>query len=110
MKNKNVVLEYAMSCREETGSYVPVVDRELCDGNGACVDVCPSGVFDLHAIDLQLQALRLPRRFKAPFEALKQSFASRADRCRECGLCVKHCPAGAIGLVRLGPEWGRPLI
>jgi ferredoxin len=32
----------------------------------------------------------------------RQAFAVRESACEACGLCVKHCPEGAIELVRRG--------
>jgi NAD-dependent dihydropyrimidine dehydrogenase PreA subunit len=52
-------------------------DAELCAGCGACVDVCPHGVF---ALDGRVAAV------------------VRADDCMECGACQVNCPAGAIAV------------
>jgi len=51
------------------------LDVAACVGCGACVDVCPHGVF-----------------------ALRDSKAEIRERslCMECGACARNCPADAI--------------
>ncbi len=52
------------------------IDRALCIGCGACVDVCPFG------------ALRLD----------EQEIATVNDNCTACGACVEECPTEALSL------------
>lgn len=56
------------------------LDSAACVGCGACVDVCPHGVFRM--------------------ENGKASVVRRPG-CMECGACALNCPASAIG-VRTG--------
>jgi ferredoxin len=66
--------------------YVSEVDPALCEGCGACVDVCP-------------------------FEALLlESGVARvdADGCMGCGVCAAQCVPGALSL-RRDVEKGEPL-
>lgn len=53
------------------------IDRILCDGCGACVDICPTNAIVLSA-------------GKA---SIKQEF------CKECRVCMNACPQGAIRAV-----------
>jgi len=55
----------------------PKVDHEKCIGCGACVSVCPVGVFELKE---------------------GKSHVASPDRCTECEQCVKNCPMNAITL------------
>jgi NAD-dependent dihydropyrimidine dehydrogenase PreA subunit len=52
-------------------------DAEACVGCGACVEVCPHGVF---AMDVK-----------------KATIAYRTS-CMECGACAKNCPAKALSV------------
>ena len=56
------------------------LDAGLCNGCGACVEVCPHAVFAVTAGTAQL--------------------ANRGG-CMECGACARNCAAGAIR-VRVG--------
>lgn len=53
------------------------LDAAACTGCGACIDVCPHGVFRL--------------------EGGKAVVAGR-DYCMECGACARNCPAGALSV------------
>ena len=53
-----------------------IVDREKCDGCGACVESCP------------MDALRM--KDETPF--------LKYDECWYCGACVEDCPRRAIRL------------
>jgi ferredoxin len=61
------------------------VDAEACRGDGICVEVCPSGVFEL--VDKQARVVE-----------------SRAKACIACGQCIAACPLDAIRLSDLSPE------
>ena len=50
-------------------------DRSLCVGCGLCADVCPHGVFEMHAGLAEVVA---------------------GDACMECGACQVNCLAAAI--------------
>jgi NAD-dependent dihydropyrimidine dehydrogenase PreA subunit len=52
-----------------------IVNKEACDGDGVCVDVCPVDVFDL--VD-------------------DKAVPTRADDCILCMACVSACPTLAI--------------
>lgn len=51
------------------------VDKEKCDGDGVCVDICPMNVYDL---------------------VNDKSEPTRADDCILCMACVNACPTQAI--------------
>ena len=56
------------------------LDAEKCVGCGACVDVCPHGVFVLNG---------------------KRARIDDRDACMECGACARNCSVEAIS-VRAG--------
>jgi NAD-dependent dihydropyrimidine dehydrogenase PreA subunit len=51
------------------------VDKNLCDGCGVCVDICPMNVYDM--VD-------------------DKSEPTRSDDCILCMACVNACPNAAI--------------
>lgn len=56
----------------------PKVDEKKCIGCGACVSVCPQGVFEMKGA---------------------KSKVIKPENCVECMACVENCPASAIKLV-----------
>jgi NAD-dependent dihydropyrimidine dehydrogenase PreA subunit/nitroreductase len=54
-----------------------IVDREICNGDGLCVEVCPQGALEL-------------------VDEIATTVESRADFCIDCGQCVAVCPTEAI--------------
>jgi NAD-dependent dihydropyrimidine dehydrogenase PreA subunit len=78
----------------------PVIDRRRCEGKEDCVRVCPFGVFEIQTLNAeQKHALPLfPYRLKAWAHGYRQAFATKADACEGCGLCVTACPEKAIKL------------
>ncbi len=59
--------------------FTLAVDEGQCKGCGACVDVCPKGVFELHRLG-----------------AVQRSRVSCLEECVQCTACVKQCPEHAI--------------
>ena len=59
-----------------------IVDRNLCDGDSLCADVCPVNVFDIKA--------------SAEHNDDAKSFATREEDCILCMACVSVCPTQAI--------------
>jgi NAD-dependent dihydropyrimidine dehydrogenase PreA subunit len=51
------------------------VDHDKCDGDGACVDICPSDVFVIKD---------------------GKSYPENMDDCVGCESCVEECAQGAI--------------
>jgi NAD-dependent dihydropyrimidine dehydrogenase PreA subunit len=56
-----------------------IVDLNLCDGDGVCVDVCPVNVFDLVDVDGE-----------------KKAQPTRSEDCIMCMACENSCPTTAI--------------
>lgn len=54
-----------------------IVDREICNGDGLCVEVCPHGALEL-------------------VDGIATTVKSRAEFCIDCGQCVAVCPTEAI--------------
>lgn len=88
-------------CAQRAGTVYPVIDRNRCEGKAECVAVCPVQVFDIGVLPLEARRELSPRgRVKGFVHGWRQAFAVRADACEACGLCVRHCPEGAIKLMR----------
>ncbi len=51
------------------------IDREACENNQICVEVCPEDVFEVRSQRVEVV---------------------RPESCTACWLCVQDCPAGAI--------------
>lgn len=59
-------------------NVVPIIDQELCDGCGCCLDACVFGVIALmHG----------------------KAMIVRPDRCESEGACAEICPLFAISMV-----------
>ena len=64
-----------MSPKYEAEGKTIEIDHNKCNGDGACVDVCPSNVFVLEG---------------------GKSVAKNIADCTECCACVSGCPEEAI--------------
>ncbi len=81
---------------------MPVINRERCENKGPCVEVCPYGVLVIHdVLEADRRSLSTVGRLKLWVHGGKQAYATFAERCRGCGLCVAACPEKAISLKRL---------
>jgi 4Fe-4S ferredoxin len=87
-------------CRAEAGAYLPVVDRNACEGKRDCVEVCPYDVFEVRRIDDQdFSKLSFIGKLKSRAHGRLSAYTPQANLCRACGLCVVACPEKAIKLV-----------
>jgi len=91
-------------CRASSGTMVPRVDRDRCDGKGACLTVCPFGVFEVRAID-EVDFVRLSffGRGRSREHGRRTAYTPRASECHACSRCVEACPEQAIELIALAP-------
>ena len=88
-------------CTQPAGVVHPVIDRNRCEGKAECVAVCPVGVFEIGVLPVEARReLSLKGRIKGFVHSWRQAIAVRESACEACGLCVKHCPEGAIRLER----------
>ena len=89
-------------CKQAPGTFRPVIDRNRCEGKQECVAVCPFDVFSMDTVPVDLRsALTLRGKLKGYAHRWRQAFATNADACHACGLCVDACPEKAIALIRL---------
>ncbi|MDB4973662.1 MAG: iron-sulfur cluster-binding protein [Myxococcaceae bacterium] len=91
------------NCLAEPGTYFPVIDRNRCEGKGACVRVCPQAVFEVRTIEGQdYDTLSFVGRVRNAMHGRKTAYTPNAAQCQACGLCVEACPEKAISLVTFG--------
>lgn len=60
--------------------YMVVVDKEKCDGDGACANVCPQSVFKM--VD-------------------GKSEPENMSECINCETCIENCPQDAITITEI---------
>jgi len=89
-------------CKQAPGMFMPVIDRNRCEGKEDCVKVCPYDVFTIGKVQPeQRKGLSLRGKLKGYAHRWQQAFATNADACHACGLCVAACPEKAITLSRV---------
>lgn len=87
-------------CQAEPGRFVPLINRNRCEGKHDCVDVCPFNVFQVRRIeDADFAGLTLIGKVKSALHKRQTCYTPGAADCRSCGLCVVACPEDAIRLV-----------
>jgi 4Fe-4S ferredoxin len=88
-------------CKQAPGVIRPFIDRNRCEGKKECVAVCPYDVFTMATVPSALRGgLSLRGKLKGYAHRWQQAFATNADACHACGLCVSACPEKAITLGR----------
>ena len=89
------------SCKQAPGAFVPVIDRNRCEGKADCVRVCPVGVFAVDTLPpAQRSGLTFKGRLKGYAHRWQQALLVQPQACEACGLCVSACPEDAITLAR----------
>jgi 4Fe-4S ferredoxin len=89
------------ACKQPPGTFVPLIDRNRCEGKADCVAVCPKDVFVIGVLPKsERSGLSLKGRLKGLAHGWKQAFTPNGAACEACGLCVSACPEEAITLKR----------
>jgi 4Fe-4S ferredoxin len=97
----------AEECKHPPGRFMPVIDRNRCEGKGPCVPACPVAVLEMGKLGPQERAgLSLGGRLKAWAHGGRQVFVVQASQCLGCGDCVRVCPEHAIALMRVDGKLG----
>jgi NAD-dependent dihydropyrimidine dehydrogenase PreA subunit len=89
-------------CKAEAGIFVPVIDRNRCEGKAACVLVCPYTIFTVGTVPTEERAgLSFIGKLKGTGHQWQQALLIHPENCHACGLCIKACPEHAITLERI---------
>lgn len=87
------------NCLAPRGTYFPVIDRNRCEGGGACARVCPEKVFEVRTIEGEdHDQLSFVGRMRSALHGRQSAYTPNASQCLACGLCVDVCPEQAITL------------
>jgi NAD-dependent dihydropyrimidine dehydrogenase PreA subunit len=88
-------------CKQDAGVFIPVIDRNRCEGKVDCVPVCPYSIFTVGTLPKDQRAgLTFIGQLKGTAHKWQQALLVNPELCRACGLCVKACPEHAITLAR----------
>ena len=89
------------TCRQDPSVFIPVIDRNKCEGKADCVPACPYSIFKVNTLPTDLRkGLTFIGRLKGTAHGWQQALLVHPEQCRACGLCVQACPEHAITLVR----------
>ena len=95
------VLSEATECKQEPGTFRPVIDRAACEGKADCVRVCPVGVFAIGTLPKDMRVgLGIKGTLKGFAHRWQQALLIKGQACEACGKCVSACPEQAITLQR----------
>ncbi len=98
-------LRTSQDCPQPAGRYIPLINRNRCEGKEDCLTACPCDVFEMQTLtEADKAAMPFFSRFKARIHGNRQAFAARASDCQACGLCITACPEQAITLRRIGVQ------
>ena len=98
-------LPVSKECKQELGVFIPVIDRNRCEGQADCVPVCPYTVFTFGALPKeQRTGLSIIGKLKGAAHGWQQALLVNPENCCACGLCVKACPEHDITLARTSPS------
>ena len=87
-------------CGAKAGAYLPIVDRNACEGKRDCVEVCPYDVFEVRHIENEdFRKLSFLGKLKNRVHGRLSAYTPQANLCQACGLCVVACPETAISLL-----------
>ncbi len=87
---------------QEPGVFIPIIDRNKCEGKADCAEVCPYDVFTIGILPKEERGdLTVKGKIKGFAHGWKQALVTNGGACRECGLCVINCPEKAIKLKRM---------
>lgn len=94
-------MKNSTECKHEAGIFVPVIDRNRCEGKGDCVSVCPVDVFKVDYLPKEMRSdLNILGKVKGYVHGWQQALLINAEACEACGLCISACPENAITLAR----------
>jgi 4Fe-4S ferredoxin len=101
LAHRSTELARSLDCKHPAGVFIPVIDRNRCEGKAECVKVCPTHVFVVGTLPRsERKNVSFAGGIKGFVHRWQQALLIDPGACEGCARCVEACPENAITLAR----------